>query len=192
LVPTIVLTGGPCAGKTTVLASLQAEFFHVALFLPEAATQIFALEQNRPKLEWDDCRHIRLQRNIAAKQAGLEEFGQHIAARRGYRLIVCDRGLGDVLAYPGGRKVVEQSTLIDRYHAILHLESLATAAPELYSNDGNSCRQEDVTTAADLEVRTRQAWSWHPSWHFIRGSDLTGKTRRAMDIVGRLVEEVGQ
>lgn len=176
----IVLTGGPCAGKTTTIRELRAEFGHMLHFVPEAATMLLSTGFPMPgrdlaySPEWQKL----FQGAIAELQPRLEDACELAARANGAELLICDRGLLDGAAYTeGGLATFAQlygvsiERACQRYNAVIHLESVATCNPALYGKAGNDSRMEDLPTAQALEMTTRQAWQSHPSWRFISGAD---------------------
>ncbi len=96
----IVITGGPCAGKTTGMSWIQNEFTklgYVVLFIPETATELinggvapFTCSSN---VAFQKCQ-IKLQ---IEKEKVFEQAARTMNAEK--ILIVCDRGLMDNRAY---------------------------------------------------------------------------------------------
>lgn len=174
----IVLTGGPCAGKSTCLEAIENSYEDV-LVVPEVATILLSGGFPLPgrdlpwSLEWQGA----FQTAVAKTQQSLEQAYELVAQSCGARLLVCDRGLLDGAAYTLGGVVefcrlyqVDQAQAQKRYARVLHLESLATARPELYGKAGNQNRFESLDEAQSLEGRTQAAWSEHPGWTFISGN----------------------
>ncbi len=165
----IVLTGGPCAGKSTVLKA--AAHTPGLVVVPEAATLLLEGPMPAPKVwtqEWQDA----FQAAILKLQLQQEEE----ALERGGQTILCDRGLLDGAAYvPGGqaeycrRFGLDLELVLNRYQQVIHLESLATARPELYGKGNNEHRFESLGEAQALEGRTRAAWHGHSNHTFLRG-----------------------
>ena len=91
----IVVTGGPYAGKTTLVEALRAEGCAVA---PEAALQVIAALANELGPEraraWREEHPERFQVRIAELQLELAAR----AERSGPELVACDRGLLDGIA----------------------------------------------------------------------------------------------
>lgn len=169
----VVLTGGPCAGKTSCLHALRAEFGEQVVTVPEAATLL--LGSGLPPPGHERVQHLQdewvcsFQGAILSLQQMLEETFERLARSCGARLLVCDRGVLDGAAYwPGGREeflhhfglTVEEC--FARYHTILHLQSLAEAHPHLYGPENNATRFEDVANALRVEQLVRGAWEGHP------------------------------
>ncbi|HNW09185.1 MAG TPA: ATP-binding protein [bacterium] len=174
----IVLTGGPCAGKSTCLQAIKERYDDV-LVVPEVATILLSGGFPVPgrDLPWSADWQSAFQAAVAKTQQSLEQAYELVAQNCGARLLVCDRGLLDGAAYtPGGTAEfcrlyqVDQAQTQQQYAKVLHLESLATARPELYGKTGNQNRFESLDEAQALEGRTRAAWSDHPGWTFIPGN----------------------
>ena len=177
----IVLTGGPCAGKTTILNAIIDEFSKSkVLIAPEVATGIFEMGYPLAGRDISYSEHWleELQRTIIPLQKYLESQLVEVARENGQSLIVCDRGKMDPAAYLlGGQKELAERFQIEadptfaEYEMIIHLESLATANPALYDQLKltNPHRRETLEQAEALEMRTREAWQGHPNWHFVSG-----------------------
>lgn len=195
----IVLTGGPCAGKSTVLAVLQQQFAGQVLVVPEAATMLLSSGFPLPgrDLAWSPEWQTAFQTAIAALQPQLERAYELQAVERGARILICDRGLLDGAAYtPGGldefcrRYAVALEEARARYASIFHLESCATGAPEFYGTAGNEVRMEAIEEAIALEHKTRAAWQGHPEWIFLSCvGGVEGKIRAACQTLRALIGE---
>lgn len=168
----IVITGGPCAGKTTGMSWIQNAFTergYTVIFISETATELISggvapwtLNSN---LDYQMCQ-IKLQ---IEKEKIFEE-----AARRLYKaekvLIVCDRGTIDNKAYmsEGDFKRVlslldlNETELRDTYDAVFHLVTAAKGAEEFYSLSNNQARTETVEEAAIMDDKLISAWTGHP------------------------------
>jgi predicted ATPase len=99
----ICLTGGPCAGKTTALVTLNKVMTQMGfkvLQVPEAATMLMkggAMIQTH-KLGFSDA--VRFQINVMRTQMVLEDIFIDIALNSEVKtVIICDRGVMDGSAY---------------------------------------------------------------------------------------------
>src|SRR5690242_13509867 len=103
MVQKLVLTGGPCAGKTSCLLALKARFGGDILTVPESATLLLSGGVPPPGHERIRCpmdEWVRaFQGAILATQQGIEDSFERVARDCGVRLIVCDRGVLDGAAY---------------------------------------------------------------------------------------------
>lgn len=187
----VVITGGPCSGKTTIIGAIREEFGSRIVIIPEAATLLLSGGFPTPgkDIPWSEKWQLTFQSAIVALQKNMESINQDVARHREAGLIICDRGLMDGAAYtPGGiaefcrQHQLEQEPTLARYEAIIHLESLATAAPEKYGKANNEHRFETLEEAQALETRTREAWSGHKRHIVLNG-------RRGID--GKISEVIG-
>jgi len=112
-----VLSGGPCSGKTTLLAELAARGHPV---VTEAATELIADPLTRD-LRADP---LDFQRRVLERQ--LENEARALDAHDGERLVFLDRGVGDGFAYlahhglaPFPEILAAWERVVGRYRAIL-------------------------------------------------------------------------
>jgi len=195
----IVLTGGPCSGKTTVLRALAEEFRGQIIQVTEVATIL--LEGGFPvpgkHLEWCEEWQAAFQSAVLPLQESMEDMHVLMASSSGCKLVICDRGVLDGAAYtPGGvdefcqRYGVDAGEAMNRYSAVIHLESLATTDPEKYGKTGNDSRFEPLERAQELEHATRTAWQEHPRHLVIDGRrGIEGKISEVIGIVRFLLAE---
>lgn len=137
----VCLTGGPCAGKTTALATLQTVLSQTGfkvLLVPEAATLLMkggAMIETH-KMSFADA--VKFQINIMKMQMTLEDIFIEIALDAGQEtIIICDRGVMDGSAYTSEHM---WQALLDetgwstiqlrdkRYEAVLHMVTAADGA----------------------------------------------------------------
>jgi len=165
----IVLTGGPYAGKTTILDLLKERYGHMMVFLPEVATTLldsgYKMDSDPPSPEWQS----KFQTAILKAQIELEDKAVAEAARGVCKLVICDRGILDGAAYtPGGVEAfcklhgLDQQEMISRYGTVVHMETRAIAAPHEYGDASNEHRHEGVEAALALDKATWLAWENHP------------------------------
>lgn len=175
-IPRYVLTGGPCAGKTTALAMLLQKLsdFGVTPFLvSEVATHVimngirFEKVENWPKLQQEIIRTQLLFEDI------MERFANLQPGKR--KILICDRGAMDGMAYtsPEEFKALVQDMdyrLIDlrdkRYAAVFHLVTAADGAEKFYNLE-NAARTETPEQARTLDKKTLGAWNGHEHLHII-------------------------
>ncbi len=196
-IPTICLTGGPCAGKSTLLAWLEerlSDLGFTVVTVREGATSFKSsgLTPARMKVE-------RFQTHLFAYQIEREErfraAAQDIAAEK--IVLLCDRGAHDAAAY---MTPDEYKTLLtahgtthvaardERYDAVIFLRSVATDAPHLYTCTNNAARTETIEEAREQDARTLAAWVGHPHLRVIdNSSDLAGKGARALAAICRVL-----
>lgn len=193
----IVLTGGPCSGKTTVLRALEEEFAGQIMVVPEVATMILSSGFPMPgrDVEWSEEWQAAFQSAVYALQLSVEKTFSLMAEGKNTSLLICDRGLLDGAAYtPGGlnefaRKYkVNADEALKEYAAVIHLESMATHSPENYGKANNENRFEPLERAQELEHATRAAWDRHPSHQVVRGHrHVDEKIAKVINIVNEVL-----
>lgn len=176
----IVITGGPCAGKTTGMSWIQNAFTergYQVLFVPEAATELINAGVTdatcRSNAEFQDC--------ILRMQLEKETVFQYAAEKMKEKkvLIVCDRGALDNKAYMKksefsmmvknmGKNEVE---LRDGYDPVFHLETAAKGAVEFYTRRNNSAKSETVKQAREVDDKLIAAWTGHQHLRIINNAD---------------------
>ena len=197
IVQKIVITGGPCAGKTTAMSwianNLPQKGYRV-LFVPETATELIGGGLTPwgcgTNLDYQRCQ-MELQ---LTKERLFERGARTMPADK--VLIVCDRGAMDNKAYMTDeefRRLCEEmhtseGELRDRYDAVFHLVTAAKGAEEAYTFANNAARYETVEQARAIDDRTIRAWSAHPSLHVIDNSvDFEDKINRAIAAIYRVL-----
>ncbi len=190
--PKIVLTGGPSGGKTTLINAIQKEFASHVITVPESASIIFGGGWPRRKTVFG-VQHQ--QKAIFLLQRELESL---IVGENPDRLIVCDRGSLDGVAYwPGPGPATDFLTAVGssfeeevlRYDWIIHLDT----APASYYDLSNPLRNESFEEAWKLNDRVKQAWAHHPQ-RFVIDNHEAGhffdKLQRALLVVEKIIEGV--
>ena len=175
----VVVTGGPCAGKTTAMSWIQNHFTRMGykvLFVPETATELIgggvAPWTCGTNLDYQKCQ-VRLQ---LTKEELFEQAASTMPEEK--ILIICDRGVMDNKAYmteeefaeimkAEGKNLVE---LRDQYDAVFHLVTAAKGAEEFYTMENNAARYESIEEARALDDRLIAAWTGHPHLRVIDNS----------------------
>ena len=175
----IVITGGPCAGKSTAMSRIQNEFSQIGytvLFIPETATELItggvAPWTCGTNAEYQKCQlKLQLEKENIFEQAARTMPAEKI-------LIVCDRGALDNKAYMNEAEFSEaigfigsnEIELRDNYDAVFHLVTAAKGAEEFYTTANNAARTESVEAAAELDDKIISAWAGHPHLRVIDNS----------------------
>jgi predicted ATPase len=177
---TIVLTGGPGAGKTAVLELVRQEFCAHVQVLPEAAGIVFGGGFPRTgSLEW----RRGAQRAIFFVQRELESIGDADSAA----IVLCDRGTVDGAAYwPGPESFWDSvgTTLereMSRYDAVIHLRTPTIGGGY---NHTNPLRLESAMAAAEIDAQLLKIWGGHPRRFVVPPSpDFLEKAMRTVEIL---------
>ncbi len=165
----ICITGGPCAGKTTIMSFLVerlTEFGYRVLIAPESATFAFATGLN-PGMYGIEFQKYILDMMLSI-ESGLYDIAQHSGVPT---IILCDRGIMDMRAYVDdmvAHKLTKESGVVLEeyahrfYKAVIHLETAAYGAESFYTLANNQARTESLESARLLNDRTKRAWIGHP------------------------------
>ena len=197
----IVLTGGPAAGKTTLISRILKEFKQddgwKVITIPETATDLISGFGIKP---FGNCvSMLEFQYFVIADQLHKEKLALKAAEMVPEEnvLIIYDRALFDDKAYISDeefRTVLSyfgktEEEVLAGYDAVLHLVSCANGAEFAY-NFGNAARYESLEDARRMDERTMQAWQGHPNLRIIDNSlDFEDKLRRGLRAV---YETIGQ
>ena len=195
----IVITGGPCAGKSTAMSRIQEEFGELGfsvLFVPETATELItggvAPWTCGTVAEYQICL-LKLQ---LKKEKIFEEAARTMDAEK--VLIVCDRGALDSKAYMEPQEFYEAAKAVDsnevelrdNYDAVFHLVTAAKGAAEFYTTDNNSARTENIEQAIALDEKLISAWTGHPHLRVIDNSvTFEGKIKRLIAEIAAFLGE---
>mmetsp|Transcript_7286 Transcript_7286/g.10886 ORF Transcript_7286/g.10886 Transcript_7286/m.10886 type:complete len:422 (-) Transcript_7286:53-1318(-) len=199
----IVLTGGPCGGKTTALARLSTYLkergFEVGT-VPEAFTLLMT---NGISFEYFNTPDMpcTIQESVMTSQMALEDSMEKILRHRGKpAVLLCDRGLMDGSAYlseaewQGLLKRKQINSVVDireqRYNAVFHLVTAAQGAERYYTLENNQARTETPEEARKQDACTRSAWLGHPKLYVFDNSgntDFEAKLQRLIDAAAKLV-----
>ena len=167
----IVITGGPCAGKTTAMSWIQNAFTekgYMVLFVDETATQLIS-----GGAQWKYTRNnreyqYRVTQLMLAKELAFTEIAKTFEAEK--VLVVCDRGALDNRAYMNDEEfqyVLDQLDtseveLRDQYDAVFHLVTAAKGAEQFYTLANNAARYETAEEASKVDDGLIAAWTGHP------------------------------
>lgn len=198
MVKKIVLTGGPCAGKTTVLSRIEG-------YLLEKGYKVFIVSESATELiasgitpHYDNVGMFNFQKLILSYQYHKEEiYNKALEYTNGDVVIIYDRALLDNRAYISNsefdllldelsfeiRKKIDEFTILSRYDMVLHLET--SAVGNGYNLDNNKARYESQREAILLDVRTKNSWCMHNNFHVINSIDNFDDK---VDIVLNLIE----
>jgi len=188
----IVLTGGPCAGKTTAMAKIIEHFSGLGF-------QVFALPEvptmfSSAGMDYITCpkpMFFQAEKSTLELQLELENHFTKMAEHSPRPvLIVCDRGTMDISAYVSndvwqaltdelGTNTIKLRDA--RYDAVLHMVTAAAGAEQFYTNENNKFRSEDVEKARELDKKVLSAWTGHPHLRVIGNQmDFDDKLREVV------------
>ncbi|WP_217924465.1 AAA family ATPase [Miltoncostaea oceani] len=176
-VPEIILTGGPCAGKSSALSYLSerlSDWGFRPLVIPEMATFLISnaypdiarmMETDWPRFIAFQGSLVRMQRAVRAEYLRIAETFHDQRP-----VILADRAEIDGMAFIGKEQFCEVlaaegltlAQIRDSYTAVFHLTTAADGAREHYTLANNTARRESAEQAIEVDRRTLQSWVGHP------------------------------
>ena len=198
-ITTIVITGGPCAGKTTAMSWIHNAFSdrgYRVLFISEIATELITSGVS-PKtcgsnMDYQKCQMLlQLEKEKIFRQAAETMREEKI-------LIVCDRGVMDNRAYMSELEFqavlnsldLDEVLLRDGYDGVFHLVTAAKGAEDYYTLANNKARTESPERARELDDRLIAAWTGHPHLRVIgNDSDFESKMKKLIAEISALLGE---
>ncbi len=171
----LVLTGGPCAGKSTAMERIVCDLRgrgYEPIVVPEAATALM-----RAGFVISEMGSYAFQRTLILLQEQQERIylqgAQCLPQKR--PILICDRGKMDGKAYMSdadfARMLTElgwqEQDLLCAYDAVFHMETVARHYPRAYSNANNATRYEAREEAVGVDDRLQAIWSKHPHFCFV-------------------------
>lgn len=184
----IVITGGPSTGKTTVIKHLKKTRPDLE-YIDEAATMVLSSGFPMPSEErpWSQTWQNALQIAVAGMQLGLEATAREYTSTP----IIQDRGLLDGASYLQGgvdefEELIgmERRDILSRYHTVIYLGWLTARN---YADNNNPQRFEDEYRAQRLSEKVRLCWEGHP-----RLIEITNQNGRASTVSNLLPGLIGK
>jgi CYTH domain-containing protein/predicted ATPase len=197
----IVLTGGPCSGKSSSLAYLTeklSDHGFMVFVIPETATLITNNGIDRRKMD-KRKQVVMFEETIFDMQLAFEETYKKAVTRifpERKKVILLDRGIMDVKAFIAHddfrailkRKGLNEVSLRDRYNGVIHLVTAADGAMEFYTGDNNTARLETPEDALRFDHGIRESWLGHPHFKIIDNrTDFEGKIKRTFAAISQFL-----
>lgn len=196
----IVLTGGPCAGKTTALSWIANYFGKVGwrtIIVNEAATEL--ITAGVFPTDFDDP--LVFQKLLLTTQMMKEK--NCVEAANALKdadkiLVVCDRGMYDNKAYISDEdfnKCIEEigpkaKEALSSYDAVFHLVTAADGAEDFYTLENNAARSEGLEQARALDQKTQNAWVGHPHLRIIKNEgNFEDKLKKLLEEISIVLGE---
>lgn len=185
MIKRIVLTGGPCAGKTTVLSKIEEDLRskgYKVFVVKESATELIngGITPFEDGLGMYNFQKIimmyQYQKEEVYNKAVMESLDDNI-------VIIYDRGLLDNKSYVDdlqfkliledlslslGRQI-DEFDIANRYDMVIHL--VTSAGRKGYSLENNKARYESESEAILLDRKTLDSWTIHNNLKVVDSTD---------------------
>ena len=181
----IVITGGPCSGKTTCLSTLEQR-------LTEKGYKVItvsgtATEMTLAGIQLSEIGLLSYEKLLIELQLAKEKIAMEAASLYPKSVILLDRGIPDCLAFMPkedyekeiARHHMMPNEVLNRYDAVFHLVTAAKGAEEFYTGDIPPTPNDDLDIARRTKEKTQQAYIGHPHLRVIDNStDFRTKINR--------------
>ena len=173
----IVLTGGPCAGKTSALELIVDHLTnkgYKVFTIPEMPT-LFTQSGMNYLTKNKDFFYEGEKATLEMQLAFEDRFTLMAKTLDVPCLIICDRGTMDISAYMTAEMWshlmelagTSSEELRRRYDAVLHMTTTACGSEEFYTTSTNAQRyeqanEEGMRIARELDRKVYEAWAGHP------------------------------
>lgn len=195
----IVITGGPCAGKTTAMSWIQNAFMkkgYMVLFVDETATELIGGGAPWKFTKSNRDYQFRLTELMLAKEKAFTEIAKTFDADK--VLIVCDRGALDNRAYMSDEEFkyvlkrldTNEVALRDHYDAVFHLVTAAKGAEQFYTLANNAARYETVEEAVKVDDSLIESWTGHPHLRVI--DNRFDFDEKMLNLIGEISSFLGE
>lgn len=195
-VTSIVLTGGPCGGKSTSISVLEQELtekgFQVVI-VNEAATEVILSGINPVNFGDVDFQKVLIELQLNKTKIYTEAAKKFAENNEKRVIIIFDRGIADGKAFVKDEEYVSilkelntnEMQVLDMYDGIFHLVTAADGAKEYYTCENNKARTETPEQAIEKDRGCLKAWTGHPHLRVIDNKNKTFEQK-----VDKLLEEV--
>lgn len=178
----IVLTGGPCSGKTSVTESIKEKLTQAGYYVIAVSETASELIRSNILPNEDYNHTLKFQETVLSlqmvKERNAESYANYADINKTV-IILYDRGIMDTYAYFHKKEdfdnmldkySLNEIGIVDGYDLIINLISLASLKKELYEND--LIRKEDVLSASILDKKTSEAWMLSENVRIIKPKDI--------------------
>lgn len=195
----IVLTGGPCSGKTTALSILKTDLENAGykvFIVEEAPTALIRAGISPASIGMMNFEHLVFK--VTRMCAEVIDCAKNSLMACDKVIVIHDRAEMDCGAYITNEEMEyllstnneTESSIFDKYDGVFHLVTIARNAPELYTTANNMARRESIDEAIEADAKTLRCWVGHPHLRVIPNIDEQGKLISFNEKMGRLRKEL--
>jgi len=200
IVSRIVLTGGPCAGKTSALSKIEQHFEELGykvIIVPESATIL--INGGIRCFGNKALNNFEFQNYILNMQLQHEQFFEECT--KSFKednkcIVIYDRGTLDGNAFIDNNEFnrllqynnLNKIDLLEHYDLVIHLVSAAKGAEQFYTLDNNGARTETIEEARLRDDLALYSWREHTNLHVVDNStDFKEKINRVINIISKSI-----
>lgn len=186
----IVLTGGPCGGKTTALEYIKNELKKLnipTITISEVASRLLSAGKTPENVGSYEF-HKELFETELAEETEKTKLANEMNCEK--VVLLFDRGLLDSRAYVtedefakyAGLHNLNEDVIRNSYDAVFHLVTAADGAEKYYGNQTNKFRREDsLEKAKEVDLDVMAVWTGTPHLRIIDNStDFETKLKRLL------------
>ncbi len=199
----IVLTGGPCSGKTTginYLSEKLRDWGWRVFIVPEVATMFIlgGVPDISDIAAKDTKLYYKIQKQILLTQRALRQKFTDLADEFDDEkmVIIYDRAEMDGKAYVPAERFdafleeenLELRYVRDNHDGVIFLVTAAKGAESFFTLANNKARRESLEEARTADDKTLAAWNGHPHIKIVDNStDFEGKMKRCLQGMARIL-----
>ena len=199
----IVLTGGPCSGKTKVINALKEKLSkngYNVIIVPETAAQLIGgnILPNDKDYEHTLMFQDLVLRTQKQKEDGAIEYANFIKKTDDI-IIIYDRAMLDGMAYMHyesdftdilKKHSLSEVGIADKYDMVIDMVSLSSLRKDLYVTD--DIRKEDSSLASILDKKTLNAWLLSDNLRIVKPKDtIEEKIDYVYNLITNYVDKKG-
>lgn len=199
----IVFTGGPCAGKSSIIKNLKKRLtdMNYSVFIVSETARELMDDGVKPKEDYDYT--IKFQNSIMEiqklKESIIEDFAKE-EAKKNPTIILYDRSIIDNRAYLPTQKDYEnllkannldEIDVLEKYDLVIHLASLATVDYLNYENDDIRIESKDFSKV--LDKNTINAYLLHKNLKIVMPTEnFLDKEEIVMSYIEDLLKHINR
>ena len=194
-VPWIDIEGGPCAGKTTALASICEwcqEHGFTPIIVPEAATNLIGSGLNPTTTEFQEYVLREIVHAVTIRMNAIRDNNIKNP------VLIFDSGFARGQAYVSKNSFEAALDTVglsfmearDVYDGVIFLDSAAVGAEKFYTTSNNKQRRETLEEAREINIKTHEAWIGTPHLKTIRNQEdqtFEMKIRECLKALARIL-----
>lgn len=196
-IPVVVVTGGPCGGRSTFMVRAREWFEkngYCVFVIPETAMELIMAGAS-PAVLGSSVFQERLLRYTLVREENYREMARELEPQK--IIILCDRGVLDCATYMGFdlyRRMISELghshfELMGRYDYVVHLVTAARGAEESYAYASATARLVSPDEARIIDGNAATAWHGHR--HHILVDNSTGFNRKIFRALYALSKGLG-